>query len=382
VISLSQARDLDKADPLAGLRDQYDIPTGTVYLDGNSLGAPLRSIGGRLADVVSAQWAGRLIRAWPEYWWDAPVRVGERIAPLIGAAPGQTVVADSTTVNLFKSVIAGLRMGTQRGRTELTVLGDAFPTDRYIAVSAARMTGSPVTTEITERTALVLAGHVDYRTGVIADFAAITRQAHDAGALILWDLCHSVGALPVELDAHAVDLAVGCTYKFLSGGPGSPAFVYVASARQDQYDQPLTGWAGHADPFAMTEDYEAAEGIGRARAGTPDMLSLLALDAALDIWDHVSVVDARAKATELTQFFVDCVDDLPVTVLAPDPATRGNQVSLRHPEAKSLIEKLAEQDILGDFRTPDIARFGFQPLYVGFEDAWRAASALRELLST
>ncbi|TDQ00142.1 kynureninase [Labedaea rhizosphaerae] len=381
-MSLQRARDLDRSDPLGELRGQYDIPSGTVYLDGNSLGAPLRSIPGRLAEVVSGQWAGRLIRAWPEHWWDAPVRVGERIAPLVGAAPGQVVVGDSTTVNLFKSIIAGLRIGAGRGRSELAVLGDAFPTDRYIAVSAARMMDSPITTEITERTALVLAGHVDYRTGVIADFAAITEQAHDAGAVILWDLCHSVGALPVELDAHAVDLAVGCTYKFLSGGPGAPAFVYVASALQADYDQPLTGWTGHADPFAMTEDYQAAEGVARARAGTPDMLSMLALDAALDIWDQTSIVDARAKAQQLTQFFVDCVEDLPVTVLAPDPATRGNQVSLRHPDAKDLIARLAEQDILGDFRTPDIARFGFQPLYVSFEDAWRAASALRALLST
>ncbi|MCO6009758.1 kynureninase [Actinoallomurus purpureus] len=380
------AAKLDADDRLAHLRAEFDLPAGTVYLDGNSLGAPPRRVADHVAKVVREQWGGRLIRSWSEGWWEAPRRVGERIAPLIGAAPGQVVVADSTSVNIFKALVAAVRLAP--GRREIVVDAATFPTDGYIAASVAELTGAVLRAAdvddlpavLGERTAVVLLNHVDYRTGRLHDMAAVTARVHAAGARVVWDLCHSVGVLPIALDALGVDLAVGCTYKFLNGGPGAPAFLYVRQDLQEAFDQPLSGWGGHREPFAMAPGYVPADGIERARCGTPDILSLLALESALEIWDGVALTDVRAKGLSLTGFFIDCVEELlpsgTVEVLTPLDERRGHQVSLRHVEAEAVMAELIAREVVGDFRAPDVLRFGFAPLYVTYTDALRAAEVL------
>lgn len=376
--------DFDAVDPLAHVRKLFDLDDAVVYLDGNSLGAPPRAVAERMQEVVRQQWGRRLIRSWSEGWWEAPQRVGDKIGGLIGAAPGQVVVGDSTSVNIFKALMAAVR-GTDR--TEIVVDAATFPTDGYIAGSVASLTGlelrpAPLDAlELSDATAVVLLNHVDYRTGRLADMAALTEQAHAVGAKVVWDLCHSAGVLPIELDALGVDLAVGCTYKFLNGGPGSPAFIYVPTAAQPTFQQPLTGWTGHRAPFAMEEAYEPDPGVARARCGTPDILSMLALDAALDVWDEVSLVDVRTKGLKLTAYFRSLVEDLPgIEVITPSDDWRGHQVSLRHPDAAEVMRELIARDVIGDHRPPDVLRFGFAPLYVRYADAQRAASVLAEVL--
>ncbi|MFI5860981.1 kynureninase [Streptomyces sp. NPDC051546] len=387
----ARAEALDAADPLGKLRDRFTLPEGVVYLDGNSLGALPAGVAERLAAVVTEQWGTRLIRSWTEgeaNWWNAPERIGDRVAPLIGAAAGQVVVGDSTSVNLFKALVGAARLAAP-GRTELLVDAATFPTDGYIAASAARMTGLRVVPvdpaaaagAMGPDTAVVLLNHADYRTGRLHDLPGLTAAARAAGALVVWDLCHTAGALPVGLDAHGVDLAVGCTYKYLNGGPGAPAYLYVAARHQGAFDSPLPGWNGHADPFAMTPSYEAAQGVARARVGTPDILSMLALEAALDAWDGVAVEDVRAKSLALTDFFLDCVAAYvpagKVELVTPiEHEQRAGQVSLRTEDAEGVMRELISRGVIGDFRAPDVLRFGFTPLYVGFADAERAARTL------
>lgn len=384
-----RAAALDAADELAKLRERFTLPDGVVYLDGNSLGALPATVADTTADVVRRQWGELLIRSWDESgWWTAPERIGDKIAPLVGAAPGQVTVGDSTSVNLFKALVGAARLAAP-GRTELLVDAATFPTDGYIAASAARMTGLTVVpvepgeaaAAMGPATAVVLLNHVDYRTGRLHDLPAFTAAAHAAGAVTVWDLCHSAGALPVDLDAHAVDLAVGCTYKYLNGGPGAPAYLYIAERHQESFDSPLPGWNGHADPFAMTPDYTPAPGATRARVGTPDILSMLALEAALDAWDGVPVEAVRAKSLALTDFFLDCVaayvpEGTVESVTPIEHARRGSQVSLRTGNAREVMTELISRGVVGDFRAPDVLRFGFTPLYVGFADVERAARTL------
>ncbi|MDV9170535.1 kynureninase [Streptomyces sp. W16] len=390
-----KAEKLDAADELAGVRAQF-VLDGVVYLDGNSLGALPASVPGRVEDVVRRQWGELRIRSWDESgWWTAPERIGDRIAPLVGAAAGQIVVGDSTSVNVFKAVVAAVRMAGGSGRDEIVVDATTFPTDGYIAESAARMTGctvrpvapAEVPGVLGDRTAAVLLNHVDYRTGRLHDLPALTAAVHAAGAVAVWDLCHSAGALPVGLDEHGVDLAVGCTYKYLNGGPGSPAYLYVREELQDRFDSPLPGWNSHAEPFGMRPAYEPAPGALRGRVGTPDILSMLALEAALDVWDGdgVSVAAVRAKSLALTDFFLECVASyVPsgrVESLTPVAhAERGSQVALRCADAGEVMRRLIERGVVGDFRHPDVLRFGFTPLYVGFGDVERAARVLGDLV--
>ncbi|MGW4147347.1 kynureninase [Streptomyces albogriseolus] len=393
-----KAEKLDAGDELAAKRAEFvlDGPDGAVYLDGNSLGALPLAVPGRVADVVGRQWGEMRIRSWTESgWWTAPERIGDRIAPLVGAAAGQIVVGDSTSVNVFKALVGAVRLAqeTGPGRDEILVDATTFPTDGYIAGSAARMTGctlrpvepSQVPGALGERTAAVLLNHVDYRTGRLHDLPSLTAAAHAAGAYAVWDLCHSAGALPVGLDAHGVDLAVGCTYKYLNGGPGSPAYLYVRADLQDRFDSPLPGWNSHAEPFGMRSDYAPAEGAVRGRVGTPDILSMLALEAALEVWDGVTVEAVRAKSLALTDFFLECVGEyVPegrVECLTPLPhAERGSQVALRCADAGPVMRRLIDRGVVGDFRHPDVLRFGFTPLYVGFADVERAARVLAEEL--
>ncbi|WP_055618175.1 kynureninase, partial [Streptomyces phaeochromogenes] len=392
-----KAEKLDATDELAGMRAQF-VLDDTVYLDGNSLGALPRSVPGRVEDVVRRQWGSLRIRSWDESgWWTAPERIGDRIAPLVGAAPGQIVVGDSTSVNVFKAVVGAVRLADggsegRSGRDEVLVDATTFPTDGYIAASAARLTGCtlrPVTPDevpgaLSERTAAVLLNHVDYRTGRLHDLPSLTAAIHAAGAVSVWDLCHSAGALPVGLDEHGVDLAVGCTYKYLNGGPGSPAYLYVREAHQPRFDSPLPGWNSHADPFGMTPDYTPAPGALRGRVGTPDILSMLALEAALEVWDDVSIDAIRTKSLALTDFFLECVESYvpegAVESVTPSPHTeRGSQVALRCTDAGNVMRRLIDRGVIGDFREPDVLRFGFTPLYVGFGDVERAARVLGEM---
>lgn len=420
----TKARELDSADELAPLRDRFVLDE-TVYLDGNSLGALPANVPDRLADVIRRQWGELRIRSWEESgWWTAPERIGDRIAPLVGAAPGQIVVGDSTSVNVFKALVAAVRMaraddgdrtgdgvragddvgtgegvragegaGGTRGRDEILVDATTFPTDGYIARSAARMTGctlrpvapAEVPGALSARTAAVLLNHVDYRTGRLHDLPSLTAAVHAAGAYAVWDLCHSAGALPVGVDEHGVDLAVGCTYKYLNGGPGSPAYLYVRRELQDRFDSPLPGWTSHAEPFGMRPDFEPAPGALRGRVGTPDILSMLALEAALEVWDGVPVEAVRAKSLALTDFFLECVGayvpDGRLTSLTPvSHEERGSQVALRCADAGEVMKRLIERGVVGDFRHPDVLRFGFTPLYVGFADVGRAARVLAEVL--
>ncbi|GGS52431.1 kynureninase [Streptomyces cinerochromogenes] len=395
------ARKLDASDELAPLRDRFVLGTASddaadaaVYLDGNSLGALPANVPDRVADVIRRQWGELRIRSWEESgWWTAPERIGDRIAPLVGAAPGQVVVGDSTSVNVFKALVAAIRMA-DAGRDELLVDATTFPTDGYIAESAARLTGRtlrPVTPAevpavLGDRTAAVLLNHVDYRTGRLHDLPGLTAAVHAAGALAVWDLCHSAGALPVGLDEHGVDLAVGCTYKYLNGGPGSPAYLYVRRELQDRFDSPLPGWNSHAEPFGMSPAYTPAPGAVRGRVGTPDILSLLALDAALDVWDGVSLTAVRAKSLALTDFFLRCVAEYTepgrVECVTPERhAERGSQIALRCADAGEVMKRLIARGVVGDFRHPDVLRFGFTPLYVGFRDVERAARVLGEELA-
>ncbi|MFD0344405.1 kynureninase [Streptomyces sp. NPDC127117] len=389
----ARAAALDAADPLADRRKLFTLDD-TVYLDGNSLGALPAHVPARVQEVLTREWGELRIRSWDESgWWTAPERIGDRIAPLVGAAAGQIVVGDSTSVNVFKAVVAASRLAP-RERDEILVDATTFPTDGYIAESAARMTGHslvPVTPAevpgaLGPRTAAVLLNHVDYRTGRLHDLPGLTAAVHAAGGIAIWDLCHSAGALPVSLDEYGVDLAVGCTYKYLNGGPGSPAYIYVAERHQAAFDSPLPGWTSHADPFGMTPEYTPADGAVRGRVGTPDIVSMLTLEASLDVWDGVSVDEVRAKSLALTDFFLECVAQyLPegraISVTPVAHAERGSQVALRCEDAEPVMSELIARGVVGDLRRPDVLRFGFTPLYVGFADVERAARVLGEVVA-
>jgi len=391
----AEAAALDAADPLRAARDRFDLDDGVTYLDGNSLGALPRGVAGRVADVIAREWGRLHIRSRDESgWWDAPQRVGDRLAPLLGAGPGQVVVGDSTSINVFRALVAALRLAQTDDdrRTEIIVDATTFPTDGYLAGSVARLTGATIAAvapdrvpaALTDSTAVVLLNHVDYRTGQRWDLPALTAAVQAAGACMVWDLSHSAGAMPIELVEHRVDLAVGCTYKYLNGGPGAPAYFYAREDLIPRLDQPLGGWCSHRDPFAMEPEYAPAEGIAKVRGGTPEILSLLALDAALDVWTDIDIRDVRTKSLALTEFFVRCVGQLTppdsVRTLTPLDDSRGSQVSLACRDAGTTMKALIAREVVGDYRPPDILRFGFAPLYVRFADALHAAGVLREVL--
>jgi kynureninase len=406
--SRAQCAALDRADPLAGYRDRFVLPEGMIYLDGNSLGALPRHTAARIQETVQREWGQGLIRSWNDAgWYHLPRGLGDRIAPLIGARPGETVVCDSTSVNLFKVLTAATRL--RPGRPVVVSELGSFPTDLYLTEGVCGLSpgsgngdgngngngraraaerrligrdGAELEDLLDDRVAAVLLSHVDYRTGRLHDMAAVTELVHRHGALMIWDLCHSVGALPVRLAESEVDFAVGCTYKYLNGGPGSPAFLYAAERHHESASHPLTGWFGHADPFAFDPDYTPAAGIGRFLTGTPPLLSFAALQASLDVWDEVDLGALRAKSLALTGLFIRLAEQLGLHVVTPqDPAQRGSQVSLRHPAGYAVVQALIERGVIGDFRAPDIMRFGFTPLYLSHCDVWDAAEILADVLA-
>ena len=386
----------DRQDPLASVRDEFVVPEGVIYLDGNSLGALPRQTMPRLTQVIAEEWGSGLIRSWnAARWIEAPARIGDKIARLIGAKAGEVSVADSTSVNLFKLLAGALRV--QPGRHFILTEASNFPTDLYIAQGLVDLLGGNHALRVVERTeiersldgsvAILMLTHVDYATGEIHDMRAITAAARKVGALMLWDLSHSAGAVPVDLNASQVDLAVGCGYKYLNGGPGAPAYLFVAKVLQDAIQSPLSGWMGHAAPFAFEREYRPAPGINRQLAGSPPILSMLALEVAVDLWLRVDQKEARRKSMALGDLFIKQVDetcrDLGVEVVSPrDAAIRGSQVSLRHKEGYRLMRALIDRGVIGDFRTPDLMRFGFAPLYTRYVDVFDAVRRLREVLTS
>jgi kynureninase len=379
-----RARALDAADPLAHARERFQVPDGLVYLDGNSLGALPVAVPAVVDAAIVGQWGRDLIGSWNTHdWWSAPARVGATLARLLGAEADEVLVADSTSVNLFKVLVAAARL--RPGRNTLVIEPGNFPADLYIAGSVAELLGlqvrrvdpREVTGVLDDDVAVVTFSQVDYRTGRAHDLAGTTATVQAAGALMVWDLSHSAGAMPVDLTGCGADFAVGCGYKYLNGGPGAPAYLMAARRHHAEMSQPLTGWTGHARPFDMDADYEPAPGIDRMRCGTPPMLSLLALEAALTAFEGLSIAAVRAKSLSLTRLFLELADEYlvplgftPVTPRAD--AERGSQVSLRHEEAYAVVQALIARGVVGDFRAPDLVRLGFAPLYVRHVDVVEA----------
>ena len=394
---LERARELDAADPLASYRDWFEVPDGIIYLDGNSLGCLPRATPERLAEVVRGEWGEGLIRSWNDAdWIGLPQRIGGKIAPLIGAEPHEVIAADSVSVNLFKLISAALALQISKGRPgRKVVLSEPgnFPTDLYmieglekqgLATQRLAERGS-IAEALDEDVALLLLTHAHYKTGEVFDMAALTRAAHEAGALVLWDLSHSGGALPVDLNACEADFAVGCGYKYLNGGPGAPAYAFIAERHHDAVQQPLSGWMGHACPFAFTDDYAPAPGVDRLLCGTAPILAMAALEVGVDLIAEIGVEPLYAKSQALSEFFRDCLrgHDVTLELVSPsDPAKRGSQLSFRHPEAYALSQALIARGVIGDFRDPDILRLGFAPAYLRFEDIAEAARHLAEVLES
>jgi kynureninase len=393
VPTLTDARDLDASDVLAPLRGRFALPAGVLYFDGNSLGALPAAVPATMNEVITTEWGTNLIRSWFDGgWWDAPLRVGDLIAPVLGCAAGQVVVGDSVSVQLFNLLTAAARLNP--GRTRMLADADVFPSDLYIASSVARILDlelcpvpmAALPAELAGRAgdvAVVLASAADFRSGEVWDIAELTRACHDAGAIAVWDLCHAAGAIPVNLDENRVDLAVGCTYKYLSGGPGAPAFAYVAARHQDAIDLPLTGWHGHQRPFDFAAGYVPAHGIARARVSTPHILSMRALEEALGVFGDAPVDLVRDKNVALGGFFLACLDALPPSLglrsITPrDARRRGSQVTVTHPRSDDIMRGLAKRGVICDQRPPDLLRFGLNALYISFEDVFSGVSCLAE----
>ncbi len=391
------ALEMDREDRLAGFRDRFRLRDGLIYLDGNSLGPMQDGVQERVRCCLEDEWGRDLIASWNKAdWYTLPRRLGAKIAPLIGAGPDDVVVTDSTSVNLFKVLAAALSL--RPDRKVIVSERSNFPTDLYMIEGLARFAGrdhelrlvdapQDIEEAITGDVAAVVLTEVNYRTGWMHDMKAITRRVHDAGGLVIWDLAHSAGALPVDLAGADADFAIGCGYKYLNGGPGAPAFLYVAPRFQDSVTQPLSGWFGHADPFAMASSYDAAPGIHRFLTGTPPVISMVALEAALELWDDVSLTALREKSVGLCEFFIARVEErcgaFGLQLVSPRQAgQRGSQVCFSHENAFAIMQALIARDVVGDFRAPDILRFGFAPLYVRYVDLFDAVEHLADILRT
>lgn len=389
-MTADEARARDAADPLRHFRERFVLPEGVIYLDGNSLGPLPKATIAAMAHVTQQQWGARMVRAWNEGWMDSPQRIGGKIARLIGARPDEVIVTDSTSSNLFKLLVAALQQNPAR-RTILTEAGN-FPSDLYVAQGAARCVAGArlhsvprgeLLGALSNDTAVLLLTHVHYKTAQAFDLELYSTCAREAGALTLWDLSHSTGAIPVNLGAAGADLAVGCGYKYLNGGPGAPAYLYVNSKWQDILTSPLNGWLGHAEPFAFAEPYRPASGISRWLNGTPPMLAMAALESGVDLALEADIVDLAQKSAALFTCFANIGAALGLECVSPlDAASRGSHISFRHADAYPLSQALIARGVIGDFRAPDIIRFGLTPLYIGFQEVVRAGEILREILTS
>ena len=392
-MTLEDACQLDASDPLAFARERFRLPDGLIYLDGNSLGALPAAASGRLREVAEREWGDDLIASWNKYdWIDAPTRIAAKLAPILGVEPNELLIADSTSVCLFKLLAAAVR--ARPGRNVILSQQRNFPTDLYVAEGLAEMLGlelrtvraNEVSTAIESNTAVVTLTHVDYRSAAFHSMRVLNDAAHAAGALLIWDLSHSAGAMELHLNRDGCDLAVGCGYKYLNGGPGAPAFLFVAERLQEELKSPLQGWMGHAEPFAFAHNYQPAPGIARFLTGTPSILALAALDAGLDTFDGVAMSTVEQKARALSQLFIDqvqarCGND--IKLASPrDPAQRASHVCVAHPAGYAMMQALIARRVIGDFRAPDLLRFGFAPLYNSFAEVWRAAETLAQIIET
>lgn len=401
---LTRADALDASDPLHAYRDLFigaDDPSVLAYLDGNSLGRPTKASAERINSFVTREWGGRLIRGWDEGWFELPITIGDTLAATtLGAAAGQTTIGDSTTVLLYKLARGALAL--RPGRSEIVVDRDNFPTDRYVLESIAAELGfalrwiesdrrSGVSVDdllavVSDRTALVVLSHVSYRSGYLLDAASVARETHEAGALLLLDLCHSVGSVPLELDSWGIDLAVGCTYKYLNGGPGSPAFAYVRAEHQRDFVQPIWGWMGSDDPFGMAQGYEPAQGMRRVISGTPSILGMIALQDTLALIAEVGMAAVRAKSIALTEYALELVRELlvplGVEIGSPqDSAERGGHIIIDHPRFESMVERLRDKGVIPDFRAPQGLRLGLSPLSTSFREVCVGIGVIRDELT-
>ena len=387
---------LDANDPLAKKRESFSLDENTIYLDGNSLGALPKAVKSRINDVVEQQWGRDLIKSWNQHnWIDLPQTVGEKIAPLIGAGPGQVICCDSISVNLFKVLCSALQLNSERSIVLSTE--DNFPTDLYMVQGLSDLLSKQrcqlrtvsedeIASSLDDNVAVLMLTQVNFRTGALLDMQHLTSLAHEKGIIVVWDLAHSAGALPVELDKCNADFAVGCGYKYLNGGPGSPAFLYVAKRHQSA-KQPLNGWMGHSQPFTFNPDYQAAESIHQYLVGTPSILAMSAMDAALDVWNDVDMGQVRAKSIELADLFMQLVDERPTLKSLKLCSTRkgndrGSQLAYSHDNAYAICQALIEKGVIADFRAPNILRLGFTPLYTSYKDIWNAVGYLSEIIES
>ncbi|MBD2843423.1 kynureninase [Erythrobacter rubeus] len=389
---IGRARELDAADPLGEYRSRFTLPDGVIYLDGNSLGALPKDAPEAMQRVIKSEWGEGLIRSWNDAdWFGMAARIGGKIAPLIGARPDEVIACDTVSVNIFKLIAAALEM--RPGRKVVLSEPGNFPTDIYMieglerqGLAAQRLAPrEQIMAALDEDVALLMLTHAHYKTGEVFDMAALTQAAHNSGALVFWDLSHSTGALPVDLNGMDADFAVGCGYKYLCGGPGAPAFAFVAERHHGDLKQPLTGWFGHARPFAFSDEYEKAPGIEQLQCGTSPVLGLAALEVGVDLIAEIGVARLHQKSQALSEFFLECVahHGLDVELVSPaDAAARGSQLSFRHPHAYPICQALIARGVIGDFRAPDILRLGFAPAYLRFEDMFEAARHLAEVISS
>lgn len=395
MITRNDCEAMDAADELAATRSEFTLADNEIYLDGNSLGPVSRDVFVRVNEVLSDEWAKGLVRSWNDAgWMDMPLRLGDRVAPLIGAKPGEVLVADTLTFMLAKLI--GGALAQRPDRHVVLTDRDNFHSDLYIVEAMAARAGRAITVKplardeiaraLTDDVALVMLTHVDFRSGEMLDLHSITRAVHDVGALMLWDFAHSTGAVPLDVEGANVDFAAGCGYKYLNGGPGAPAFCYVRRSWQGVLENPLPGWLGHARPFDFEPSYEPASGMRAFVTSSPSIVALAALDGALNVFDRASVDQIRRKSLALTDLFIELVESrLPdvFEIITPrEHARRGSQVSMRHPDAYGIIQALIARGVIGDFRAPDVARFGFTPLYVRFSDVYDAVDILADVIAT
>ena len=394
-MNLENVLDLDRGDPLAAKRGEFALPDNVVYLDGNSLGAMPLAAQQRSLHVVEQQWGRDLIQSWNSHdWIDLPITVGEKIAPLLGAARGQVICCDSTSVNLFKSLCCAL--GMQKNRRLVLSQTDNFPADLYIAQGLNNLSpgeicklevidDTEIEARLDETVAVLMLTHVNFRSGKLHDIRRLTERAHEKGALVIWDLAHSTGALPLELDDWGVDFAVGCGYKYLNGGPGAPAFIYAAERHHASIRQPLTGWMGHQKPFSFSGEYQPAPGVQQFLCGTPPVLSMSVLDAALGVFEGVDMDELRAKSMGLSELFIQLCQSNKhlrelILVSPQNSHDRGSQLAFAHPSAYAICQALIERGVIADFRAPDILRIGLAPLYLRYKDIWDAVQILAEIM--